>query len=76
MLVWFRRHPIEPEHLASVAFVRATDYEGPDALTEAFYLAWCDCGWTDDEQPDEESARAEAVAHTSHVRSGLHAFDE
>ena len=76
MLVWFKRHPGTPEHLASVELVKPSDYDGPDALTDAFYLAWCDCGWSGDNQPDERSARAEAQSHTQHVRPGLHAFGQ
>jgi hypothetical protein len=76
MLVWFKRHPGAPEHLASVSLVKPSDYDGPDALTNAFYLAWCDCGWNGDDQPDEQSARAEAQSHTQHVRPGLHAFGQ
>jgi hypothetical protein len=79
MLVWFKRHPGTPEHLASVELVKPSDYDdydGPDARTDAFYLAWCDCGWSGDDQPDEQSARAEAQSHTQHVRAGLHTFGE
>jgi hypothetical protein len=78
MLAFYRWRPLpDPEHLASVEYVvPANDYDGPDALTTPFYLAWCDCGWNGDDQPDEQSARAEARRHTEHVRPELHAFDE
>jgi hypothetical protein len=76
MLLWFKHRPGVPEHVASVELVRPGDYDGPDARTESFYLAWCDCGWNGDDQPDEQSARAEARRHTEHVRPELHAFDE
>jgi hypothetical protein len=75
MLLWFRTRPTVPAHVASVELVQpGGDYTGPDALTEPFYLAWCDCGWNGDDQNDERSARAEALEHTQHVRDGLHAW--
>ena len=75
MLLWLRRHPAAvPVHLASVEHVQPNDYDGPDARTTPFYLAWCDCGWTGEDQPDETAARQEARAHTPHVRDGLHAW--
>jgi hypothetical protein len=75
MLLWFKRRPAIPEHVASVELVGPDDYDGFDARTTPFYLPWCDCGWHGDDQPDEQSARAEALRHTQHVRPGLHAFD-
>ena len=65
MLLWFRRRPGPPEHVASVELVR------PEGRSEPFYLAWCDCGWHGDDQRAEASARAEAREHTPHVRNGL-----
>ena len=77
MLLWFRRRPIVPSHLAAVELVqRADDYTGPDALTAPFFLAWCDCGWLGDDHTDEQSARAEALEHTRHVRAGLNAWGD
>ena len=77
-IVWLtrRRRARYPEHLASVEYVRPDDYHGPDALTAPFYLAWCDCGWMGDDQPDEAAARREAREHSPHVRDGLHAFED
>ena len=75
MLLWLRRHPGVPAHLASVEYVQPDDYDGPDALTTPFYLAWCDCGWHGEDQRDEAAAREEARAHTPHVRAGLNAWD-
>jgi hypothetical protein len=75
MLIWLRRRPAKvPEHLASVEYVQPDDYHGPDALTTPFYLAWCDCGWSGDDQPNEEAARREAREHAPEVRPGLHAW--
>jgi hypothetical protein len=76
MLLWFRRHPTVPEHVAAVELVRPDDYHGPGAKLDSFFLAWCDCGWSGDDQRDEQAARTEASQHTSHVRSGLHAWGE
>ena len=77
MLLWFRWRPGVPEHLAGVELVHPTgDYSGPDARTEPFYLAWCDCGWSGDDRQDEAGARADAHSHTQHVLPGLHAWDE
>jgi hypothetical protein len=74
MLLWFRRRPTVPEHVAAVELVRPDDYHGPGAKLDAFYLAWCDCGWSGDDQRDEHAARSEARRHTEHVRPGLHPF--
>jgi hypothetical protein len=77
MLLWFRHRPLDvPEHLGSVEYVQPDDYHGPDALNEPFYLAWCDCGWSGDDQPTEAAAREEAREHTPHVRDGLHSWGE
>jgi hypothetical protein len=76
MLLWFRRRPTVPDHVAAVELVQPTDYSGPDALTDPFYLAWCDCGWNGDDHSDEPAARAEALEHTEHVRAGLNAWGE
>jgi len=77
LLVWVRRHPARyAEHVAAVEHVQPDDYDGPDALTTPFYLAWCDCGWNGDDQASEDAARREAREHTRHVRDGLHAFGE
>lgn len=76
MLLWFRRHPAVPQHIAAVELVRSADYDGPHAEADLFYLAWCDCGWSGDDQRDEQSARAEACSHTKNVRPGLHAYGE
>jgi hypothetical protein len=75
MLLWLRRHPATvPAHLASVEYVQPNDYDGPDADTTPFYLAWCDCGWNGEDQVDEAAARQEARGHTPHVRDGLNAW--
>jgi hypothetical protein len=75
MLLWFRSRPTLPDHVAAVELVQPDDdYTGPDALTQPFYLAWCDCGWNGDNHDDEPGARAEALEHTQHVRGGLHAW--
>jgi hypothetical protein len=76
MLLWFRRRPTVPAHVAAVELVQPDDYKGPDALTHPFYLAWCDCGWNGDDQNDEASARADALEHTRNVRDGLHAWGD
>jgi hypothetical protein len=72
MLLWFRLRPAPPKHVAVVEFVqRANDYDGPDALTEPFYAAICDCGWWGHEHRDEASARHDGLGHTPHVLDGL-----
>ena len=73
ILLWLRLRPGLPEHVASVEYLRRDDYGGPDALPPCF-IAWCDCGWTSDDRPDEPAARSEALRHTVHVRSGLNPY--
>jgi len=80
MLAFYRMRPLpDPEHLASVEHVVefSDDYDGADARTLPFYLAWCDCGWHGEgDHATEQAARDEALGHTSHVREGLHAWGE
>jgi hypothetical protein len=76
MLLWLRRHPTVPPHIAAVELVRPADHHRSDAELDRFYLAWCDCGWSGDDHRDEQSARAQARSHTKNVRPGLHAFGE
>lgn len=72
ILAWYRWRPGPPEHLASVEYVVPDgSYDGPDAITEPFFYAWCDCGWTGDDQDSEASARDEAGRHAPTVRDGL-----
>src|SRR4051794_16506310 len=70
IVLWLRLRPGLPDHVASVEYLHRDDYDGPDALPPCF-IAWCDCGWTSDDRPDEPAARSEALRHTEHVRSGL-----
>lgn len=72
MLLYFRLRPAPPKHVAVVELVqRENDYDGPDALTEPFYAAICDCGWWGQERRDEAGARDDGLGHTPHVLAGL-----
>ncbi len=71
ILLWLRRRPAPQKHVAGVEFVRPDDYRGPGAKLAPFYLAWCDCGWSGDDQQTERAARADAHEHTDHVLPGL-----
>ena len=76
MLLWLRRRPGLPEHVATVELVRPDDFHGPDAKLDVFYFPSCDCGWLGDDHADAQAARAEAKRHTPHVRPGVRASGE
>jgi hypothetical protein len=50
VLLWFRRHSTVPEHVAAVERVRLDGKQDPHAMSDCFYLAWCDCGWSGDDK--------------------------